>query len=95
MGEKKEVPVAVALEAEAIDKMSKCIRCGKERVVKSSYTEKLEKTSVVYTVTICPDPECQKMVEKGLMAEETKRKLMYDEHEKRSKINVKAKAPQA
>lgn len=64
--------------------MSNCTRCGKERVVKSSYTEKLEKTTVVYTVTICPDPECQKLVEKGLVADEAKRKIMRDEHEKRT-----------
>lgn len=64
--------------------MSKCIRCGKERIIKSSSTEKLEKTTVIYTVTVCPDPECQKLVEKGLIAEETKRKIMNDEQEKRA-----------
>ena len=63
--------------------MSKCIRCGKERIVKSSFTEKLEKTTAIYTVTVCPDPECQKMVEKELMAEESRRKVMQDEKEKR------------
>lgn len=54
--------------------MSKCIRCGKERIIKSSSVEKFEKTSVTYTVTVCPDPECQKLVEKGLAVEENKRK---------------------
>ncbi|MCL4353540.1 hypothetical protein M1615_03710 [Patescibacteria group bacterium] len=63
--------------------MSKCTRCGKERVIKSSYTEKLEKTTVIYTVTVCPDPECQKLVEMGLVADEEKRKIMHDEHNRR------------
>ena len=63
--------------------MSKCIRCGKERIVKTSYTEDLEKTSVVYTETVCPDPECQKLVEKGLIAEENKRRVIKNEQEKR------------
>lgn len=64
--------------------MSKCTRCGKERVFKSSYTEKLEKTTIVRTVTICPDPECQKLVEVALAFEETKRKIMQNEQEKRA-----------
>ncbi len=64
--------------------MSKCPRCGKERIVKSSHIEKLEKTTVTYTVTICPDPECQKLVEKGLVVEQNKRKIMYKEQEKRA-----------
>lgn len=64
--------------------MSRCIRCGKERIVKSSSVEKLEKTSVTYTMTVCPDPECQKLVEKGLIVEENKRKMMHAEQEKRA-----------
>lgn len=63
--------------------MSKCTRCGKERIVKSSFTEKLEKTTAIYTMTVCPDPECQKLVEKELFAEEGRRKAMQNEKEKR------------
>lgn len=68
-----------------IKTMSKCIRCGKERIIKSSIVESLEKTTVTYTVTVCPDPECQKLVEKGLVAEENKRKVMHAEQKKRAK----------
>lgn len=64
--------------------MSKCIRCGKERIIKSSIVEALEKTTVTYTVTVCPDPECQKLVEKGLITEENKRKVMHEEQQKRA-----------
>lgn len=64
--------------------MSKCTRCGKERIIQSSSVETLEKTTVTYTVTVCPDPECQKLVEKGLAVEEIKRKVMRDEQEKRA-----------
>lgn len=63
--------------------MSKCTRCGKERIIQSSVVENLEKTTVTYTITVCPDPECQKLVEKGLVVEEMKRKVMRDEQEKR------------
>lgn len=67
-----------------IKNMSKCIRCGKERIIKSSNVEALEKTTVTYTTTVCPDPECQKLVEMGLLVEEKKRKLMHEEQEKRA-----------
>lgn len=78
-----EVEVEEVIPAD-IKNMSKCIRCGKERIIKSSNTETLEKTTVTYTVTVCPDPECQKMVEKGLVVEENKRKIMHLEQEKRA-----------
>ena len=63
--------------------MSKCTRCGKERIVKSSRVEKLEKSTVTYTVTICPDPKCQRMVEDGIEKEESRRKIFKDEHDRR------------
>lgn len=63
--------------------MSVCIRCGKERIVVSSRKEMVSKSEVVYTTTVCPDPECQKIVEKGLRDEERKRVALKDEQEKR------------
>lgn len=64
--------------------MSKCTRCGKERIVKDSHIEKLEKYTITYTATVCPDPDCQKIVENGLLAEENKRKIMHQEQERRA-----------
>lgn len=76
--------------------MSKCIRCGKERVIKSSYIEKLEKTSVTYTLTVCPDPECQKMVEENLVTEINKREIMHEEQQRRaSEIALRRKIVKA
>jgi hypothetical protein len=63
--------------------VSVCIRCGKERIVVSSRKEVVSKSEVVYTTTVCPDPECQKIVEKGLRDEERKRVALKDEQEKR------------
>ena len=65
--------------------MSKCTRCGKERIFKSSVVEKVGNSTITHTITVCPDPECQKMVEKSLVTEEKKRKIMYEEQEKRAK----------
>ena len=50
-----------------------CIECGKQRVVVGTYEEKVGNSVVVYKETICPDPECQKKVEKTLAKELEKR----------------------
>lgn len=43
-----------------------CIRCGKKRIVSKTWTEKVSGSLTTYTLTVCPDPECQKIVEKEL-----------------------------
>lgn len=45
---------------------SPCVRCGKIRVVSKSWEEKVGTSLVKYTLTICPDPECQKIVDEQL-----------------------------
>ena len=60
-----------------------CTRCGKPRVVIDTYEEKVESSTVTYTITECSDPECQKMVNKALKAEKVKRQFIKDEQEKR------------
>jgi hypothetical protein len=52
---------------------SVCIVCGKRRIVVGSHEEKIGNSTVVYKDTICPDPECQKKVEKVLGKELEKR----------------------
>lgn len=56
-----------------ISKNSICIECGKQRVVVGTYQEKVGNTVVTYKETVCPDPECQKKVEKTLARELEKR----------------------
>jgi hypothetical protein len=41
-----------------------CVRCGKERVVLRIWKERVYDSVVENTETICPDPECQKLVNK-------------------------------
>lgn len=65
--------------------MSKCIRCGKDRIIKESHTEKSDTATVLYTTTVCPDPECQKQVDKTLKVDENKRKSIRIEQENRAK----------
>lgn len=65
---------------------SVCTRCGKPRIVVDSYEEKIETSTVTYTVTACSDPECQKIVDKVLKEEENKRVVIRKEQEKRELI---------
>lgn len=62
---------------------STCTRCGKPRIVVDTYEEKVETSTVTYTITECSDPECQKLVNKTLKQEATKRKFIKDEQLKR------------
>ena len=62
---------------------SVCTRCGKPRIVVDTYEEKVETSTVTYTITACSDPECQKLVEKVLGEEKRKRGVIKEEQEKR------------
>lgn len=43
-----------------------CVKCGKERIDGKTWKGKVGASVVTYTMTICPDPECQKIVEKAI-----------------------------
>lgn len=43
-----------------------CIQCGKERIDGKSWEEKSGISVVTYTDTVCPDAECQKIVDKAI-----------------------------
>ncbi|MEK7168384.1 MAG: hypothetical protein AAB778_00045 [Patescibacteria group bacterium] len=60
-----------------------CTRCGKPRIIVDTYEEKVETSTVIYTITECSDPECQKQVNKTLKQEAVKRKFIKDEQVKR------------
>lgn len=62
---------------------STCTRCGKPRIVVKSYEEKVDNSTVTYTITECSDPECQKQVNKTLLSEKKKRQFIKDEQVKR------------
>lgn len=63
--------------------MSLCPRCGKVRITISSRDEMVSSSKVTYTQTVCPDPECQKIVETNFKNEEKRRAVLKDEQEKR------------
>jgi hypothetical protein len=72
-----------------------CPRCGKQRVVTKTYKEVVGVSVVTYAEMSCPDPKCQALVEKGLLAEDIKRKAMKKEHDRREaekKVRMAEKA---
>lgn len=69
-----------------------CIRCGKQRIDSKSWEEKITNfmgTSVItYTQTVCPDPECQKIVEKELELKK-KKKEEFEQNKENRRIELK------
>lgn len=49
-----------------------CIECGKQRIDGKSWQEKSGASSVTHTFTVCPDPACQKIVDKAIAQRKAK-----------------------
>lgn len=62
---------------------SKCIRCGKARIPGKSWKETLGGAVITYTQTVCPDPECQKIVDEQLQNKKDKLDKIQKESLKR------------
>lgn len=43
-----------------------CVRCGQERIDGKTWKSKTGVSSITYTQTVCPDKQCQIIVEKGI-----------------------------
>lgn len=56
-----------------------CIRCGKQRVDGKTWNGKVGASAITYTQTLCPDPTCQKIVEKGIADRKAKSALLSKE----------------
>lgn len=66
-----------------------CIRCGKTRIVTKSWSENIDNSMITYTLTVCPDPDCQKIVEEDLQKKKDKITLIHEQSEKRRKNNIR------
>lgn len=53
-----------------------CVECGKERIDGKSWKEKTGASVVTYTSTVCPDPDCQKIVDKAIEDRKVKSELL-------------------
>ncbi len=61
-----------------------CNRCGKERIVVKVWDEQIGCSKVTTTETACPDPECQKIVNKA----NAKQKAKYTAMKLRSQNRI-------
>lgn len=68
-----------------------CFRCGKQRIVSKTYKKIVDGSSVIYTETTCPDPECQKAVMQQLKMETDKREQMAIQKENQTKARLAEK----
>lgn len=61
-----------------------CVRCGKERIVLRTWKEKVWDSVIINTETICPDPECQKLVNRDNKKQRDKHAAMKLRSEQRA-----------
>ena len=66
-----------------------CIHCGKMRVTAKSWKEYVGASLVTYVETVCPDPECQKIVDDQLKKKKDKIEALQKESMKRKKQNIR------
>lgn len=62
-----------------------CTRCGSERIISKSWEETVKTfsgtTMVVHTLTVCPNRECQKIVEEQLATQRIKQEIIRRDKE--------------
>lgn len=68
-----------------------CIRCGKQRLKSKQWKEEVKNfwgtSEVTYEDWVCPDKECQKIVDQKIKADKDKKDLYEQGREERAKIN--------
>lgn len=64
-----------------------CVRCGTERIVLKTWKEHVNtffgNSTVVHTETVCPNKECQKLVNKEIAYQQEKRDKIKKDKEER------------
>ncbi|MBI3341732.1 hypothetical protein HY024_01275 [Candidatus Curtissbacteria bacterium] len=71
-----------------------CIRCGKDRIFKKSWKEKLDNKGTMMTIVeaICPDKDCQKIVD-AMFAEKREKRIAAENRNKSIKLKPTPEAP--
>lgn len=76
-----------------------CTRCGKERIEGKKWKEEVATffgtSTIVHTDTVCPDKECQKIVEEKLEALKQKSDELKQEKQKKLDIATAARKAKA
>lgn len=53
-----------------------CIRCGQPRIDGKSWKGKVGSSAITYTMTVCPDRDCQKIVDQTALERKEKSALL-------------------
>lgn len=64
-----------------------CIRCGRERIVSKSWTEYVGTSLVTFVANVCPDEECQKIVDAQLKKKKENLEKIQNKSIKRREAN--------
>ena len=76
-----------------------CTRCGKDRIEGKTWKEEVATffgtSTVTHTDTVCPDPECQKIVEEKLEIQKQKTEDLKAEKQKKLDIATAARKAKA
>lgn len=70
---------------------TQCIRCGKDRVLSKTWKEKKGDSLLTYSLFVCPDTECQKLVDEKLKKERDRLEAIQTKSIERRKANIKKK----
>lgn len=60
-----------------------CVRCGKQRIVVKTWKEKLGTSTIIATMTACPDKECQKIVDENNRKQKAKQDALKNRNKAR------------
>lgn len=76
-----------------------CTRCGKERIEGKRYSEEVATffgtSTIIHTDTVCPDDDCQKIVEEKLEVQKQKTEEIKQEKQKKLDIATAARKAKA
>lgn len=70
--------------------ITNCIRCGKERIITKTWSEKVGESVITRTLSVCPDAECQKIVEDQLQKKNDRVREIQEQSSKR-RANLRGK----
>ena len=66
-----------------------CIRCGKKRIFSKTWKEKQGCSVITFSQFVCPDKDCQKIVEKKLKKEKEHLETIQSKALERRKRNIR------
>ena len=58
-----------------------CVRCGKPRILSETWTDSFGNSTIVRSIWICPDSECQMIVAVGIKEKKEKAETLRREIE--------------